>query len=382
MKKITKLMVTRVLIGLSLLLVISPVSFRSTQARDIVFKEVEEKSPLKGRYSSHAVAKIENSFHQIFNIYKKKVVFISTEKHVQSRPNPFANDPHFQKFFGPQFNRPRTKRQTGLGTGFFISKDGYVCTNYHVVKGVDSVRVRVGNQEFPARVIGTDPITDLALLKVDNGKNFEPAHFGDSNKVQVGDWAIAIGNPFGFDKTFTVGVVSAVRGNAGELGNSYIQTDASINQGNSGGPLLNLDGEVVGVNRMIYAKKGGGSLGIGFSIPINTAKKILEQLYHYGKVKWGYIGVKIANLNRKLAQQLGASNTRGALVVQPTPNGPAALAGLRRGDIILRVNNKRIKNGKHLIVTTSRMAVGTTASFEVLRNKKTIYLNVTITEKP
>lgn len=343
------------------------------------FKVVERPSPLRGRLKGSAVARIQNKFHDIFQNYKSKIVFVSTEKNVSSS----AKDGYLEK------NLPSTRRDhrkirklKGLGTGFIISQDGYICTNYHVIIGADKVRVRVDDREYPARIVGQDPVIDLALLKIDSARNFDPVYFGDSSKVRVGDWAIAIGNPFGYDKTFTVGVVSAVRGDRDEVGNSYIQTDASINQGNSGGPLLNIDGEVVGVNRMIFSKSGGGNLGIGFSIPINTVRNILEQLYRYGKAKWGFIGVQVAKLNRRLARRLGTRTGRGALIAKVLPEAPAAKAGLRRGDIILRINNLLIKNANHFLLSISQAPIGKEAVLKVLRRGKKIELPIIIGERP
>ncbi len=361
-----------------------PVNSQKTKASstsEIAFEKVNRPSPLKGKAKGTAVQKIERSFRRIFELYKNKVVFISTEKNVRKPSNPFANDPFFQKFFGQPGRKKRSKKKTGLGTGFILSPDGYICTNYHVVAKVDKVRVRVEDTEYSARVIGTDTVTDLALLKVENAVDFEPVYFGDSEGVGVGDWAIAIGNPFGFDRTFTVGVVSAVR-NQSELGGSYIQTDASINQGNSGGPLLNIDGEVIGVNRMIYAKSGGGSLGIGFSIPINLAKNVIQQLYHYGKAKWGYIGVRLAKLTYRIARQLGAKNKSGALILGVIPGAPAAKAQIKRGDIILRVANKLIKSPNELIYVINRTTIGTEIELEVWRNQEKILVPIIIGERP
>ena len=345
------------------------------------FQEVEQASPLKGALRKSTLGRVEQSFHNIFQLYKKKVVFISTEKNISIPSNPFANDPNFQKFFGEQDLHKRTHKQTGLGTGFIISRNGYICTNYHVVAKVDRVTVRIADREYPAHVVGTDSITDLALLKVENVRNLEPVFFGDSRKIRVGDWAIAIGNPFGFEKSFTVGVVSAVRRQS-ELGNSYIQTDASINQGNSGGPLLNLDGEVIGVNRMIFSKSGGGSLGIGFSIPINMAKNVLEQLYRYGKAKWGYIGVRLVKLTRRISRKLGKTNTRGALVAGVIPGGPADKAKIKKGDIIMRVGKQLIKNPSQLIHVISQIPIGTKVTLEIWREYEKIKVPLMIGERP
>ena len=349
------------------------------------FKVVERPSPLRGKLAGSATAHIQNNFHNIFQNYKSKIVFVSTEKKLSTSRKPSRNSkPSSNKTEGKtrKFSKPHPRTRKGLGTGFIISRDGYICTSYHVISGADRIRIRVKDREYPAHVVGQDPVTDLALLKVDAAQNFDPVYFGDSSKVRVGDWAIAIGNPFGYDKTFTVGVVSAVRGNQDKVGNSYIQTDASINQGNSGGPLLNIDGEVVGVNRMIFTKSGGGSLGIGFSIPVNTARNILEQLYRYGKAKWGFVGVQLAKLNRRLAYKLGARMDRGALVAGVLPGGPAAKAGLQRGDIVLRTNNLLIKNANHFLLVISRFTIGENLVLKVLRNRKKIKIPIVVHERP
>ena len=359
------------------LLCLSPLASEEGEASSHSFQAVERPSPLRGKLLGSPTAQIQNNFYQIFQTYKSKIVFVSTERNVSlSRPTAKEKNPFLGK--GPS---PRTRRLNGLGTGFIISPDGYICTNYHVILRADKVRVRVNEREYHARVVGQDPVTDLALLKVDGAQGFDPVHFGNSSKVRVGDWAIAIGNPFGYDKTFTVGVVSAVRGDRNDIGSSYIQTDASINQGNSGGPLLNIDGEVVGVNRMIFTKSGG-SLGIGFSIPINTARNILEQLRRYGKAKWGFIGVQLAKLSRKLSRQLKAPMGRGALIASVLPGGPAAKAGLRRGDIVLRAGNLLIKNANHFLVQISRSGIGENVVLQVLRQGKKIEVPVLVGERP
>ena len=360
-------------------LCLSGFSFFALFSEENFFEGVEKTSPLKNRSSIDEAKAVQKSFHKIFELYKTKVVFISTEKNIKIPGNPFTNDPRFQRFFGP--TPKRTKKISGLGTGFLISEDGHICTNYHVVAKTNRVTVRIDRKEFSAKVIGTDTVTDLALLKIENAREFKPVYFGDSDKVQVGDWAIAIGNPFGFDKTFTVGVVSAIRREREKLDNAYIQTDASINQGNSGGPLINLHGEVIGVNRMIYSKSGG-SLGIGFSIPINIVKDILNQLYKYGKAKWGYIGVKPAKLTRNLSRRLGATSTRGALVVKVKKGSPAAKAKLLRGDIILRVDNKLVNHTNDLHTIVSRLRIGKRVKFEIFRNKKKKNIFIKIAEKP
>ena len=346
-----------------------------------IFDELDRISPLKKTNEFRAIEKIENSFHKIFELYENKVVFISTEKAGKKVSKTNYESSKLKNNLNSNESSEKEK-QNGLGTGFIISKNGYVCTNFHVVENVDIVKVRVGKFEYNAKVVGVDKITDLALLKIDNEANFDPVYFGDSNSIKVGDWAIAIGNPFGFDKTFTVGVVSAVRGDQDGLGDSYIQTDASINQGNSGGPLINLNGEVVGVNRMIYARQGGGSLGIGFAIPITSVRIVLEQLIQNGRVSWGFIGAQLANLDRNLMYQLNAINVKGAVVVGILQGGPADVAGLVRGDIILRYGNNLVKDANSLIHLVSNTTPNKEIILNVLRNGVKKNLSIKVIERP
>ena len=346
-----------------------------------IFEELDRISPLKKTNEFRAIEKIENSFHKIFELYENKVVFISTEKAGKKISKTKFENSNLKSNLNTN-KSSENEKLTGLGTGFIISKNGYVCTNFHVVENVDIVKVRVGKFEYNAKVVGVDKITDLALLKIENETNFDPVYFGDSNSIKVGDWAIAIGNPFGFDKTFTVGVVSAVRGDQDGLGDSYIQTDASINQGNSGGPLINLSGEVVGVNRMIYARQGGGSLGIGFAIPITSVRIVLEQLIQNGRVTWGFIGAQLANLDRNLMYQLNAINVKGAVVVGVLQGGPADVAGLVRGDIILRYGNNLVKDANSLIHLVSNTTPNKEIILNVLRNGAKKNLSIRVQERP
>ena len=234
------------------------------------------KTPVKKEAEAIKAFEIQGVFREIFNMNKDSVVFITTEQSVRIR-NPFFDDPAIREFFGHK-GGPNIQKRTGLGTGFVLSETGYICTNHHVINGVDKIIVRINDKNYEAKIIGSDEKTDIGLLKIEPENKLTPVYFGDSDKVEVGDWAIAIGNPFGFDRTFTVGVISATgRHNIDHMGGSHIQTDVSINPGNSGGPLINIYGEVIGINRMIYSQSGG-DMGIGFAIPINTAKSILEQL--------------------------------------------------------------------------------------------------------
>ncbi len=344
------------------------------------FREVFAESPLKGKHKNTSVYDLQQAFYEIYELYKDSVVFISTEKTVQLR-NPFYNDPFLRRFFNIP-DLPGTQKQRGLGTGFVISSDGYICTNHHVIEGMEKVKVKINEKEYDAKIIGSDKFVDIALLKIDGVSNLKPVYFGDSDKVKVGDWAIAIGNPFGLDRTFTVGVISAVsRKDVDQLGNSHIQTDASINPGNSGGPLINIDGEVIGVNRMIYSQTGG-NLGIGFAIPINTAKEILEQLRTYGKVKRGYIGVQIASITEELAEEFQIKDRKGVIVIGIVQGSPAQKAGIQIGDILLEANGKPLQNPDDLIRIVNELSIGRRVELKIKRKNTIMNLVVIIAERP
>ncbi len=341
-------------------------------------------SPLREGSTVADAVKVQEVFKKVYDINKNSVVFISTEQTVKMPQNPFLNDPFFNDFFGSQMKQPKTQKRTGLGTGFIISEDGFICTNYHVVAGVEKVKVKIDKTSYDASIIGFDERTDLALLKINAKDKLTPVYFGNSDTVSVGDWAIAIGNPFGLDRTFTVGIISAVaRRDVDLMGDSQtqIQTDASINPGNSGGPLLNIYGEVIGVNRMIYSQSGG-NIGIGFAIPINTAKKVLEQLKVHKKIKRGFIGVQIVPLTEDYAAELGLKDNAGALVGQVTEGGPADKGGVTTGDVILTVNGKDIKDFGDLISEVESTSIGKTLKLEVWRNKTKLALFITVGERP
>lgn len=342
-------------------------------------------SPLRNDSVTAETVKVQESFRKVYELNKESVVYISTEQTIKTQRNPFMDDPFFRDFFPPEMQQKKNRKATGLGTGFIISEDGYICTNYHVVAGVDKVNVKVVNDMYSAEIIGFDERTDIALLKIKpNGGKLKPVYFGNSDTVGVGDWAIAIGNPFGLNSSFTVGVVSATgRRDLDLMGDSqtHIQTDASINPGNSGGPLLNIYGEVIGINRMIYSQSGG-NIGIGFAIPINTAKSVLEQLKQHKKIKRGYIGVQIAPINDEIASRLGLQNTEGALVGQIVSGGPADKGGIIPGDVILSVNGKHVKNYGDLVSIVENTPVGETLKVEVWRNKGKVNLFIKVTERP
>jgi Do/DeqQ family serine protease len=353
--------------------------------KDSLIFGATDKSPLHSNDKIVKAGEVQDSFREIFKINNERVVYISTEQTVKLPSHPFFQDPFFRDFFGaPQNSQPRMQKRTGLGTGFILSEDGYICTNHHVVTGMDKVKVKIGTKHYDAKIVGSDERTDIALLKIDPDIPLKPVFLGDSDSVQVGDWAIAIGNPFGLEKTFTVGVVSATaRKDLDLMGGSqaHIQTDASINPGNSGGPLLNIHGEVIGINRMIYSKTGG-NMGIGFAIPINKAKEVLAQLKKYKKVKRGYLGVQIVPLTEEYASQLGLKKTEGALVGAVVKNSPAEKGGIQVGDVVLKVNKKPIKDFTDLVKEVEKTPINTTLKVLVWRRKQKVNLFITIKERP
>lgn len=318
---------------------------------------------------------LQNTFHEIYENYRDSVVYISTERTVR-----IAEDP-FMQFFGRQ-QGPMSQRQQSMGTGFILSADGYVCTNHHVVAGAEKMSVRIDNQEYSAKLIGSDAVTDIALLKVNNVSNLKPVKLGDSSTVQVGDWAIAIGNPFGLDRTFTVGVISAVaRKGVDDLGMDHIQTDASINPGNSGGPLINLDSEVIGMNRMIFSQTGG-SLGIGFAIPINRVKDIVEQLRTKGKVQRGFIGIQITPLTPDLAKEVNVPIKEGIWVASVFNQGPAGKAGIQPGDVIYSINGKSVTDPQEFIQIVTETAPGKTVKVGIYRGQRQISMVIQVGQRP
>lgn len=287
-------------------------------------------------------------------------------------PNPFGGGEEFEEFFRRFFGDRPPSPQRSLGSGFLISEDGYIITNNHVAgESGAKITVRLSDkEEYEAKVIGNDEKTDLALIKINVKHNLPTVPLGKSADLQVGDWVIAIGNPFGLEQTVTAGIVSA-KGrviNAGPY-DDFIQTDASINPGNSGGPLINLRGEVIGINTAIFSQ-GGGNIGIGFAIPIDQAKSIVNQLKDKGKVTRGWLGVAIQSVTPELAKSFGLKEPIGALVAEVTSGGPAEKAGLQRGDVITTFNGTTVKDSHELPALVARTPVGDKAEVVILRNGK------------
>jgi serine protease Do len=283
----------------------------------------------------------------------------------------------FKNFLGPDKNTPR--HVTSLGSGFVIDPSGLIVTNNHVIDDADQIMVTLNDGvTLPAKLIGRDEKTDLALLKVVSKKPLPSAHFGDSDKARVGDWVIAIGNPFGLGSTVTAGIVSARNRdiNAGPY-DEFIQTDAPINRGNSGGPLFDMDGNIVGVNSAIYSPSGG-SVGIGFSIPSNMVRDVIDQLRKFGVARRGWIGVRIQALTEDLAEGMGLPTTSGALIADVTPNGPAAKAGIQNGDLVQGFDGKPIGDSRALPRIVADSPVGKTVPIDVFRKGRKLTLRVMV----
>jgi serine protease Do len=271
-----------------------------------------------------------------------------------------------------EFGTPQTRKSAALGSGFIIDEKGIVITNNHVIQDAEDIVVRVdGDKEYKAKVIGADPLSDIAVLQIDSIEKFIPVKFGDSDKARIGDWVIAIGNPYGQGGTVTSGIISARNRSIGlSRYEDYIQTDASINSGNSGGPLFNMSGDVIGINTAILGK--GGSIGIGFSIPSNSAKKVVSQLIEFGETKRGWLGVRIQVVTKEIADIEKLDEPRGALVASVAEKSPSAKAGIKAGDIILEFNGTKINEMKELPKIVAQTEVGKTVDVKVWRNKKVI----------
>jgi S1-C subfamily serine protease len=319
------------------------------------------------------------------------VVRIDTERTITRRNDPMMEDPFFRRFFGDSFpQQSPTEQLRGLGSGFILDKSGVILTNAHVVDKADKVTVRLKDgRTFEGKVKGIDEVTDLAVVKINAGKDLPVAPLGASNNVQVGDWAIAVGNPLGFDNTVTLGIVSTLKRSSAQVGISdkrldFIQTDAAINPGNSGGPLLNGLGEVIGINTAIRAD----AMGIGFAIPIDKAKAIAVQLQRDGKVAHPYLGVQMVTLTPELAKQnnndpnsmFAIPEVKGVLVMRVVPNSPAATAGIRRGDVIVQIDSKEITSAEQLQGVVEDSTLGQALQIKVQRGNQTQMLSVRTAE--
>ena len=322
--------------------------------------------------NGNVIAKeIPGSFADLAEKLMPSVVNISTTTTVTTKSNPFPfqfppGSPFKDMFEGA----PQERQTSALGSGFIIDESGIVITNNHVIKDADDIYVRAnGDKEYKATIIGADPLSDIAVLKIVSKDKFKPVRFGDSNKARIGDWVVAIGNPFGLGGTVTAGIVSARNRSIGlSRYEDYIQTDASINQGNSGGPLFNLKGDVVGINTAILGQSG--SIGIGFAIPSNSAKKVIDQLIKFGETKRGWLGVRIQVVTKEIADSLKLDKPRGALVASVAKGSPSDKGGIKDGDVILEFDGKLINEMKELPIIVAETSVGKTVKVKIWRNNK------------
>jgi len=323
-----------------------------------------------------------DSFADLAEKLMPSVVNISTTQTIKTTNNPFPfqfppGSP-FEEMF-KDFNQPTERKASSLGSGFIVDKEGTVITNNHVINNAEDIVVRVGEKEYKAKIVGADPYMDIAVLKIDSKDIFTPVKFGDSDKARVGDWVMAIGNPFGLGGTVTAGIISARNRDINLTRyDDFIQTDASINQGNSGGPLFNMDGDVVGINTAIIAPNQSGSIGIGFAIPSNAASSVIDQLVKFGETKRGWLGVRIQEVTKEIADVEKLKNTEGALVASVGEKSPAEKAGLQPGDIILKFDGQKIDTMRTLPKLVSRTEVGKTVELEIWRDKKLITKKLTL----
>ncbi len=381
-------------IALGVLLTVSTLQVLPSQAEPAPTVTAGDTSQLIAQRQSPATAAIGSSSFvtTAVNRVGSAVVRIDTERTITRRVDPFMEDPFFRRFFGDGFSQqmPSEQQLRGVGSGFILDKSGLVLTNAHVVDKADKVTVRLKDgRTFEGKVQGIDEVTDLAVVKINAGNDLPVAPLGSSSNVQVGDWAIAVGNPLGFDNTVTLGIVSTLKRSSAQVGINdkrldFIQTDAAINPGNSGGPLLNGQGEVIGINTAIRPD----AMGIGFAIPIDKAKAIAAQLQRDGKVAHPYLGVQMLTLTPELAKQnntdpnspIQIPEINGVFVMRVVPNSPAASAGIRRGDVILQIDGKPITSAEQLQNLVEDSRLGQVLQVKVQRGNQTQQLSVRTAE--
>lgn len=379
-------------IFLGVVLTVSSLRVLPSQAEPAPKSSVDQPELIAQRQSPATAAINGSSFvSAAVNRVGSAVVRIDTERTITRRNEPFFEDPFFRQFFGDTMPRQSpTEQLRGLGSGFIIDKSGVVLTNAHVVDQADKVTVRLKDgRTFEGKVQGIDEVTDLAVVKINAGNDLPIAPLGVSNDVRVGDWAIAVGNPLGFDNTVTLGIVSTLKRSSAQVGITdkrleFIQTDAAINPGNSGGPLLNAQGEVIGINTAIRAD----AMGIGFAIPIDKAKAIAAQLQRDGRVAHPYLGVQMVSLTPELAKQnntdpnspIQIPEVNGVLVVRVVPNSPAATAGIRRGDVIVQIDGQAVTTAEQLQNAVENSRLGQVLQVKVQRGNQTQQLAVRTAE--
>ena len=326
--------------------------------------------------TSVSAKKVPATFADLAEKLMPSVVNISTTQTIKTTSNPFRNfkfppGSPFEEMF-KEFDRQTERKATALGSGFIIDKKGIVITNNHVIQDAEDIIVKVnGKKEFKAKVLGSDPLSDIAVIQIISNEVFTPVKFGDSDKARIGDWVIAIGNPFGLGGTVTTGIISARNREIGlSRYEDYIQTDASINVGNSGGPLFDLNGNVIGINTAILGQ--AGSIGIGFAIPSNSATKVIDQLLEFGETKRGWLGIRIQDVTEEIAEIEGLDDLKGALVASVGENSPAQKAGIKPGDIILEFDGQEVDTMSTLPKIVARAKVGKIVTVKIWRNRKII----------
>lgn len=334
----------------------------------------ETQLPRKTGPVSYAEA-VQHASPSVVNVFATKIK--------RNEPHPLFDDPLFKRFFGNDLSTPRTQQENSLGSGVVIDDNGYILTNNHVISGASDIQVVIKDgRRFPARIVGTDPETDLAVLQAAIS-NTPIANLGDSENLQVGDVVMAIGNPFGVGQTVTLGIISAT--GRSQLGitdfENFIQTDAAINPGNSGGALINAQGDVIGINTAIFSKSGG-SHGIGFAIPVNLARQVMQQIAEHGRVIRGWIGINGQNLTPALAESLGIKNQQGILVSGVLRQGPAAQAGIQPGDVLLEVDGNAVYSASQMLKLVAAHQPGDEVAIKLQRQGDTEEINVAVMERP
>lgn len=312
------------------------------------------------------------------------VVNIFTTSEIKNSNNPFMDDPRFRFFFGDQAEDNAPQQNSSLGSGVLVSHDGYILTNHHVVEAADQIEVALADgRKAKGRIIGSDPETDLAVIKIELANNLPAITFGQSEDAQVGDIVLAVGNPFAVGQTVTMGIVSAVKRNHLGLNafENFIQTDAAINPGNSGGALVDVSGNLIGINSAIYSPNGG-SLGIGFAIPVSTAKKVMEQIILSGSVTRGWIGVAVQEITPELAESFKLGKTQGVLISEVVRGGPADQAKVKAGDILTTVDNKALSDSNAMLETIAALQPGKQVALKLLRNQREVIVQVKIGKRP